>query len=134
MEENIVTIEQAQKLKKLGYNIATEHIYNTDNEQLVWTHILSFTWQSRDNYIAAPSMFQVMLWFYRKYGIFISIRPNDFLNDDGTRSVHYFYDIFDVKFDISCNLLNSNGGYETPESAMEEAIDVVLDIISERIS
>lgn len=126
MTENIVSYEQAQLLQELGFDWDNYYYYYSVTKRTIFTsgsQCFDFS-----KMIKAPTMSQALKWLREKKNICISIRPNDHVNDSGNPEIYYSVDVFDMSQGF-LKLLYSDSGFSTYELALEDGVNVALDLI-----
>lgn len=110
-----VNFEIAKLLKEKGYDILTEHGYNSNGMyHQDGSHSINYnTTPYLDLFCSAPTIAEVVMWLYEKHGIWISVDPD---NDTDT----WFYTISHNKSETVF------GNYSGPIEAYEKGIEHVL--------
>lgn len=115
MNEDIVTYEQAVKLKELGFNWETHAWYNTHAE----------LWTKCPQAYPAPTLAQASKWLRDKYNLF----------------VHVYLHLDDCwRYEVQCIFNHENYMYEPEaglwwrpyEQALSAGIDQVLELITQQ--
>lgn len=121
---NLLNFELAKLLKEKGCNIETEFIYRTEDDNLPFAR---YTTPIGTNpnirltgfiEISAPTIAEVVMWLYEKYGIWIVLMPKR--KDKGL----FFGGYIDTGKDEFMKSYGSN--FKSPTEAYEAAIEYTL--------
>lgn len=116
----LVNFKIAELLTEKGYNAESAHYFTKDGEEKYDTDFPSIFKTKPDGYYNRPTISDVLMWFYEKYEIWISVTP--FKKKDNTTV--YIYTIF--KNDYVDTVSRASTGYTTINLAYEAAIEYCL--------
>lgn len=71
-----VTFEIAKLLKEKGFNIIGDNFYTPDTKTLMNSIWFDDEKVYKHGEISAPTIAEVLVWLYEKYGIWITIQPD----------------------------------------------------------
>jgi hypothetical protein len=115
----LVSYEQARKLKEIGFNWATQHYYTKHGN---WSHDMGkwIDYNKEKNYYSCPTVALALKWFREVHEIDCGL---EFKLDDDTDT--WFYVVWYA--DRNTKILNSSlgmefGDYEEAESALLDAL------------
>lgn len=128
---NLVTFEQAENLKYLGYRDNCLHFYNYnskeeieeayffDNEERVFVHDLYEDFNDSNNTCSAPTVSSALDWIREKKGIACCVRLSWY------EEKKYFYELVKGGFIIS----DRKNIFDTHPLAETALLDAVLDYL-----
>ena len=117
-----VNFEIAKSLKEKGFDEECRYYYDTEFKERTWhieyepfrnSEIETGYGKKKYPMISAPTIAEVVMWLYKKRGIWISVDPE---NDTDT----WF---FTISYNNSETIF---GNYSTPTEAYEAAIEYAL--------
>lgn len=107
-----VSFENAKLLKEKGFDIPTLKWYHRETKKLNTNDLIFSMNKLTDNY-SAPTIAEVVMWLYKKHGIWISV----FKYKDHAADLNDPY-LFRNQFD--------RGDYDSPKKAYEAGIEFAL--------
>lgn len=122
IEDNFVSYEIAKQLKELGFDERGFMYYSLEQEGKPYIGEFNHIPESYFPVINAPLHQQVLQWLREKHNIHVYVSPN-FTFENKSELIGYGWD-------IDCgNYTNSQGGFNTYQEALNQAITESLKLI-----
>ena len=118
MELQLVSLEQAKKLKELGFKWGVFHGYYHEDDVIIKS-VLAVNPNNDDDYISVPYVALALKWFRDVKGVYISIK-----GDVTKFGIHYEIDFLGMFFKSP-----KYNSYELAESAL---LDALIEYVEEQ--
>lgn len=122
--ENYVTLEQAKKLKELGFDWESNHYYRLDASIHKQTKSDYFNFNHIPYLISAPTLSQAQKWLYNHFGLWIEVFYE-------VKKKSFEYTIFNKSDNTKKSFFNPwvKIIYDTPTKAFLAGIDKALELL-----
>lgn len=131
-----VSYELAEMLKEKGFNLKVVNFYNYGKLSLIsdkdrqigkLTIYNPINWNFvREHYTSAPTIAEVIMWLYEKYGIWISVYTMDkWLPNGNDREQMFDYSVKQMKLGL-IDIPKKPEEFSSPTEAYESAIKYAL--------
>lgn len=127
-DTDLVTYEQAQRLRMLGYSWSCNHYYYRDTKKPTDVDVVD-DWNASSNFISAPHVWDVLRWLRERKATIAEVHT--VVRDSGCMISGWR--AFALLLDGKRNEWVSPCLYSTYDAALSAAIDKALTILEENV-